>query len=207
MLTKKQKRVISAFTAVSRPMIRQFYGGGLCIASTPIAIEPLANYGISAKAQAVATKCGDRRVRVCWLSSKHREMPPCGKFARRPKSAGRMDVIGDIPTPTLWSGHLVAVVQGEILIDAAIDQVNQPASGLIYPAVLVAHCRKLAVNKPLVVRARGDCWVRYRLALGPDESYRDSISMARAPLRTSARRPHCPSRRSAPARRQGRSRG
>jgi hypothetical protein len=112
--------VLAVLARVGRVEIRKIYTLPSCIASTRIVIDVLGRYGIHSEPRAVTTRVSKAGGGGCFIGSVERH------------------------TRGLWKGttaaHLIAVIPGKnLLIDASIDQVNQPAHGLQVPCPFIAQ--------------------------------------------------------------------
>ena len=118
--------IIQRFAYVARPVILSYFPSNSCIASTRIAIEVLARFGVEADALAVGMIVEVKALSLAYVS---------GFAVRHLATILRLD-------SAPWDGHLVAIAtvgESRYLVDASFDQVSMPEQGLqIAPFVFVA---------------------------------------------------------------------
>ncbi len=134
------KGLAEAFAAVARPEIRQDHTASSCIASTWITLEVMRRFRIAGQPMTV-------QVDIYNAAFVRRE----ALLGRRPRT--RDEAIAWSEQFGTWSvgvglrtesmaqginGHLVAILDEHLLIDASIDQANVPAHGILLPGVLIA---------------------------------------------------------------------
>ena len=133
------EQVLAAFAAVARPLFRRSYPANSCIASSRIAIEVARRFGIQAKP--LAAQLWVRNDRLTKLLETTPD--PTRDQVEEWKRMGAAGMTIGIGQPARfengeWNRHLVAVVQGRWLVDASIDQGNEPGR-LELPGVLIAR--------------------------------------------------------------------
>jgi hypothetical protein len=63
--------------------------------------------------------------------------------------------------------HVVAVVENKYLVDAAVDQADRPAWGIVFPSVLVAPCdKRVLTGQPMMLGMPNGAWGKYQLVPG-----------------------------------------
>ena len=126
---------VTRFAAVARPAILRDHTQDSCIASTWITIDVMQHLGIPADHLEVRLSVGNAAYRALV----EQFGPPTNSEQleswERDHGARAVGVGFDQDTSGL-GGHLVAVVSGEYLVDASIDQVADPQYGLVPPPVL-----------------------------------------------------------------------
>jgi len=129
--------VIERYASVARAEILRDHVSDSCIASTWITVQVFRSLGYETGSLEVRLSVGN----VAYREERDRRGPPQSpdELERWAEEEGA-HVIGigfDPPGPGI-GGHLVAVVEG-FLIDASIDQGNDPKHGIMLPAVLWGH--------------------------------------------------------------------
>jgi hypothetical protein len=107
----------------AQPKMRARYGPNGCVVCTRIAVETLRRNGIRAQPLPVSVTVYNP-VMTGYLEAND----PVGA-ERDPQACQAMfGFTGNAP-PGMWDGHLVCIVQGRILVDLTLDQVNQWGNG------------------------------------------------------------------------------
>ena len=142
------EQILAAFAHVARPIVRQSFPASSCIASTRIAIEVAHKFGLRAKPLAAQLWLANARL-VTFLEQTPDPTRSEVEGWKRVGAAG-LSIGGGKPARYengLWNRHLVAVVERRWLVDASIDQGNEPG-GLALPGVLVARLPEPRVGSP-----------------------------------------------------------
>ena len=120
--------VIYAFVRLARPIMVRAIGRQSCIASTRITIEVMARFGIVAEPAPCKLIAQCDALKLVYLSGfsgkEKREMSRKAKsFTTRRHN----------PHDRGWCGHVVAVIENRIWLDASLDQIHSPEHGFEIP--------------------------------------------------------------------------
>jgi hypothetical protein len=162
------EHIVDAFAQVARPIIRRASSGvDSPIISTRIAVDVFRHFGLQAR-PLVVRKAIFNAAAVCLASSESaigagEEANPC---------VVRIGYGSDPAPQGCFSGHLVAVVERQFLVDVLADQANNPNFGINLPGVLLhAVTPEFLVGwAPIFGKHSSGSVVRYR-ALPGDRSY------------------------------------
>jgi hypothetical protein len=134
--------LLDALTKVARPLILEVFNRDSCIASTRIAIDALASFGVVAEPMSLSVTVYNRAAAEAITQG-----PAVANLMnfRSALRANEGDEIWSVaigaglsepdPVNPTWSGHLVAVIPEYVaLIDLAIDQASRPTKGLTLEA-------------------------------------------------------------------------
>ena len=132
--------IVEAFAAVARPIIRGEYDIDSCIASTSIAVGVLRHFGLQVMPMVARMRAFNPAMGQCLreagpLDAHAFERWNCDQGARM-VSIGYADGRG--VSEGYWAGHLVALVERQLLVDASADQASRPNDSIYLPGVLVA---------------------------------------------------------------------
>jgi hypothetical protein len=133
------ERILAAFAAVARPLIRQHFPANSCIASTRIAIKVARTFGLRARPLAARVWVANEALMA--LLAKTPDPTHAQVLDWKRMGAAGLSIGGEKPARFengLWNRHLLAVVERQWLVDASIDQGNE-RGGLAVPGVLVAR--------------------------------------------------------------------
>jgi len=131
------EKLLPAFASVARAEIRRDHLAGSCVASTWITLEVMRHYGISGRPVTV-------RVNVYNHSFVQHER----RLGRRPTTDDAADIwvvgVGFQKEEDGLGTHVVALLDNKFLVDASIDQANNPEHGIILPGVVCVR-----INTPV----------------------------------------------------------
>lgn len=168
--------IISAFAAVARPIIRSVYDSDSCIVSTRIAIDVFQEFNLLAR-PLVARMHAFNSAMACCLAEA-REDNDAATYERwhheRGARAVHVGYADGHPVPRgYWAGHLVAVVERQVLVDASADQASRPHLGISLPGVIAEPVTPqfLAGMDGLAGRLSNGCGVIYQ-SFPRERSYR-----------------------------------
>lgn len=130
-------KLLPAFASVARTEIRRDHLPGSCVASTWITLQVMRRFGISGHPLTV-------KVNVYNASFVRHEQ----RLGRRPTADDAEDIwvvgVGFQKEESGLGTHVVAVLDDKFLVDAAIDQANDPEHGIVLPGVVWGR-----INSPL----------------------------------------------------------
>lgn len=128
--------VIERFTTIARAEIRRDHIAASCIASTWIAVETFKRLGLQAEHWEVRASVGNGTYAAQWV--KHGPPRTPDELERWFTDHGAHIVgIGFEQEVGGLGGHLIAVVDGTTVVDASLEQANDPAHDIIIPPVVV----------------------------------------------------------------------
>ena len=162
--------ILGRFAEVARPEILRDHIPNSCIASTWITIEALRRLGINAEPLEVRLTVGNAAYKR--LVSEIGRPPQSEEELEEWSNQHGADVVGvgfDPPTPGNIGGHIVALADGSHLVDASIDQVSNPATGILPPGV---HIGKVDPGfrwgrRPLQQLDTDDLYIQYLRTVVP----------------------------------------
>jgi hypothetical protein len=132
--TPPLSRLLAAYVGVLRNAGPEFLAASWCIQATRITHLVFGSFGVSVDPVITRVVCSNnmRRAQLgqWWIPIVDGQRPAeahCGHMA--PEDCPR--------TSGLWYGHLVPLVAGRYLVDAAIRQNQRPSAGIFTPDVLV----------------------------------------------------------------------
>jgi|SRR5271155_2083769 len=161
------EKLMAAFASIARPEIRQDHTAASCIASTWITIEVMRHFGVPARAVTVKTEVSNAR----YLELER-------KLGRRPdpgatENGAWLVGIGVQKEEGCIGAHLVAILNDRILVDASIDQANDPEHGIVLPGVVWTY-----INEPFLAGSPFACRVSgQRLTYFPSSTALDVRSL------------------------------
>lgn len=127
------------FAEIARPEILQGHLVNSCIASTWITIEVMHRFNVPARPMTVRANVYNRT----YVDLEQRLGRRLTR-AETQEATGRHGawIVGvgfeDNETPCGFNAHLVAILNEQLIVDASIDQANNPDRGITLPSVLVA---------------------------------------------------------------------
>jgi hypothetical protein len=168
------KQIVEAFAQVAQPIIRYAsHDVDSCIVSTRIAVDVFHHFRLLAR-PLVARKVVFNEAAL--------RLTPDATAADYAKACIVRVGYGDGPVPTgFWSGHLVAVVEREFLVDSVADQANVRDSGIELPGVLLHTVDNAFLSaRSKLYGSYGGCGVRYE-AFPVERSYTSTPDWRRQP--------------------------
>jgi hypothetical protein len=144
------EKLVAAFASIARPEIRQNHTAASCVASTWITIEVMRYFEVPARPVTVKTEVSN----APYLELER-------KLGRRPdpgatENGAWLVGIGVQKEQGCIGAHLVAILDNRILVDASIDQANDPEHGIVLPGVVWTHINEaFLAGTPLACRVSG----------------------------------------------------
>ena len=123
-----KREVIDAYVRLARPIMVKAIGRQSCIASTRITIEVMDRFGIPAEPAPCKLIAQCEALMLAYVSGFNGEEKRA--MSRKAKSFVTRRVN---PRDPGWCGHVVAVVEGKLWLDASIDQIHSPELGFEIP--------------------------------------------------------------------------
>jgi hypothetical protein len=132
-----------------------------CILATAVLIDVLDYFKVKARALAVEAWIANPLMHERMLV----EGCPSPEDAERswfPQGAYALSLGGGDPEPGKWPGHLVAVLEGQVLADLTLDQANRPQYGIVLPVpVLASFDPEFLTGAGALVGVVNGCRVEY----------------------------------------------
>lgn len=134
----KEETILDALTKIARPVIRTEFNADSCIASTRIALDVLAYFGVKAEAKPVMVVVLNAKAAKLAETMTLDEITKIAQGYSMEDTEGPWTMMIGSGRSTRkdrnrkpWSGHLVATIPDEsIIIDLSIDQAARPQKGL-----------------------------------------------------------------------------
>lgn len=124
---ERREQILALLTAQARPLILDYWGAYSCIASTRIAIDVLAEFGIAADALPVHAYIFNAPL---WKRLEAGECPEAREIERLYEVDGSWSIglgFGGDMGENKWPGHLVALVRRpQVIVDLSLDQASRP---------------------------------------------------------------------------------
>lgn len=141
MIPQKHAEIIKSYADVARPFIQERFGKASCIAATRATVYAMQRLGLRAEPVSVVARVSNAHYWACRARVGGRSPESQEEFERwHERDGAYVAQVGNANGPD-GSGHVVAVVEGHTLVDAAIDQLDRPEYDLRLPPVLIAQCR------------------------------------------------------------------
>lgn len=160
---KQRVEVVRLLVEMARPMILRRFRPSSCIASTRVAIDVLARFGMPAEPLPVT-------VYICnEIFARHVErvgQPATEEEARRlfEVDGGHTILIGDRPDADTqgYPGHLVCLLRPDLMIDLSIDQATRPQKGIVLRPFAVPVTADFVDGRSARVVGQNGCVLRYQ---------------------------------------------
>jgi hypothetical protein len=169
--------IILSFASTARPIIRTAYDTDSCIASTRIAVNVFHEFGLRAKPMVARMKVCNRAMAHCieqGLITDADSLERCSE--QYGAHALGIGFSNEPMPPGYWAGHLVAVVERSVLVDASADQASRSVQSIVLPGVVAETITRRfeAGLEPLVLRHRDGGVVQYHPS-PRERSYRGAL--------------------------------
>jgi hypothetical protein len=170
------EEIVEAFAMIARPIIRHASNDwDSCIVATRIAVDVFHHFGLRARALVTRKQIFNAAALE----------PTCGSVTVSDDTAPEACIVligyDNAVSHGNFSGHLVAVVEGEILVDAVADRANLPNTGIELPGVLLHTVDPdFLAGHSLLYGSHSGCTVAYEAS--PNErSYASTPDWRRVP--------------------------
>jgi hypothetical protein len=122
-------RIVESYSEVAGPVFAREFTPDCCLNATWIALHVFRQLGLTARPMSVRALACNRSYLMA-LESNFKEHHP---FAW----SVMLDVeeASDMPG---WPGHVVAIVEGRLLVDSSAGQMSRPMKGIVVPQIVVA---------------------------------------------------------------------
>lgn len=156
---------VKAFAAVARPIIRSEYDVDSCIASTRIAIDVFHHFGLQARPMVARMRVFNPAMGRCFGETGPYDATAFERCDREhgARTASIEYAVGREIPAGCWAGHLVALVERQLLVDASADQASCPHNSIYLPGVLIAPVTpKFRAGLAQLIISSGDgCGILY----------------------------------------------
>jgi hypothetical protein len=154
------KTIVGQFVGMARREILRDHTRSSCIASTRITIDVFHQLGFAAEPLEVVATVGNgaySRLRATHGPPLNRASLESWATVQGAQVVG----IGHSATTGGVGGHLVAVVESSVIVDAALDQANLLVPSLRVPSVVAIELRSGELNSGLVRRFDPALFIEY----------------------------------------------
>lgn len=150
---------LGRFAEIARPEIRRDHILPSCIAATWITVAVMKRLGLTAEHREVVASVGNKMYVALWrLSGPPKTREELDDWTRQ---GSNIVGIGHERRAGGIGGHLVAVVENTYVVDASLDQVADPSTGLVIPSVFVMRIDPLGIPDGIMREVRDDLFVEY----------------------------------------------
>jgi hypothetical protein len=154
------RSLLERYANIARREILQDHSRESCVPSTWVTVEVFRRLGVAAEPFPVKVSVGNgaygRRVSQVGPPRSYEELVRWGE-----EDGSFVVGVGTQPTQGGIGGHLVALVGGQYLVDASLDQATSEEHGLRVPGVLVIQLRPGELSNGFIRRGDSDLWVEY----------------------------------------------
>jgi hypothetical protein len=150
---------LGRFAAIARPEIRRDHILPSCIAATWITVAVMRGLGLRAEHCEVVASVGNKTYAALWrLYGPPKTREELDEWTRK---GSNIVGIGHERGAGGIGGHLVAVVEDTYVVDASLDQVADPTTGLAIPPVFVMRIDPRGIPYGIMRDVSGTLFVEY----------------------------------------------
>jgi hypothetical protein len=172
--------VCQLFTEVSAPIFRQrFTTERCCLNATRVFVDTMRLFGMRARPLSVGISVSNSAARELMEEPRDTELPRSELVELMDRRGAWVILAGEAHPqwpdlnardPAAWDGHLVAICEERVLVDASFSQFSRPAKGMPFERGLCVPLPTAALAQGEAVFRSGDCTAQVRYRFRPEDS-------------------------------------